>query len=201
MPPVWLAASVPARALHAKWQPVGTQPTGSRCSAAAPRPLDSTIGMLCSPPGCRYDPQASAERQAAKRQRERWGWIHNGLIIAMQAVLQLPSLLCLLWYSSMSAAGNIRFESSTSAATIATSPTSIYFYGAQLPLVTRLGGACVPGPVRPSLQHGRLAAACPARLPPAAVPAGLSPCCLLGRGSAVQPTLQARLPARRSDSW
>ena len=46
-----------------------------------------------------------------------------------QAVLQLPSLLCLLWYSSMALAGNIRFESHTSAADIATSPTSIYFYG------------------------------------------------------------------------
>ena len=91
-----------------------------------------------------------------KRQRERRAWLHNGLIIAMQAVLQLPSLLCLLWYSSMAMAGNIRFESSTSAATIATSPTSVYFYGE-----LEDGAACIA--------LGR--SACP----PACLPA-----CLLG---------------------
>ncbi|KAI7845483.1 hypothetical protein COHA_001031 [Chlorella ohadii] len=102
-----------------------------------------------------YDPNTSAERQAVKRQRERRAWLHNGLIIAMQAVLQLPSLLCLLWYSSMALAGNIRFEASTSAATIATSPTSIYFYAYSLSAV-----ACQTiGFLVPPLLYMRLAAA------------------------------------------
>ena len=46
-----------------------------------------------------------------------------------QAVLQLPSLLCLLWYSSSSKAGSVLYaDAASSWAAIATSPTSLYFY-------------------------------------------------------------------------
>lgn len=83
-----------------------------------------------------------------------------------QAVLQLPSLLCLLWYSSMAMAGNIRFESSTSAATIATSPTSVYFYGECEEGAARIAFGCS------ACASARRPARRPAR-PPACRPAGL----------------------------
>lgn len=46
----------------------------------------------------------------------------------LQAVLQLPSVLCLLWFSASLKAGNILFLEEASWASILASPTSVYFF-------------------------------------------------------------------------
>lgn len=48
--------------------------------------------------------------------------------VLLQAVLQLPCVLCLLWFSASLKAGNILFLAKASWASILSSPTSIYFF-------------------------------------------------------------------------
>lgn len=43
-----------------------------------------------------YDPQASAERLKARRRHEAKAWANNLMLIALQALLQLPSALSLM---------------------------------------------------------------------------------------------------------
>jgi hypothetical protein len=75
-----------------------------------------------------YNAKKSEGRQAERRARELHSWIRNLAIILFDALLQLPSVLCLLWYSNTVRAGNINFESGPTWAGICGSRVAVYFY-------------------------------------------------------------------------
>ncbi|KAL4458945.1 hypothetical protein ABPG75_013810 [Micractinium tetrahymenae] len=81
-----------------------------------------------------YSAAEAPQWQARRAQQEHLGWARNLLLIVMQArcalgaVMHLPSVLSLLWWSDCLKAGSIQYQATPSFGSIAASPTAIYFY-------------------------------------------------------------------------
>ena len=100
-----------------------------------PRHLPSQPAPSCPSPllqwledNTPYNAKESEGRQAERRARELRSWARNLAIILFQALLQLPSVLCLLWYNNAVRAGNIQFASENSWSQICRSKVATYFY-------------------------------------------------------------------------
>lgn len=75
-----------------------------------------------------YDPKTSAARQAQRAQRERLSWARNLGLIALQAALQLPSIMSLVWLDASAKSGGIQYQPQDTWGDVATSRTAVFFY-------------------------------------------------------------------------
>lgn len=75
-----------------------------------------------------YSATESQGRQLTRAAGELRSWARNFGIIMLEAMLQLPSVLCLLWYDDSARAGNILFASENHWGDTCRSRVAVYFY-------------------------------------------------------------------------
>lgn len=77
-------------------------PAGAGGSNGMPEPEARFYSETWLEDNTPFDPKLSEARQAKKARKELAAWVANLALIVLQVVLQLPSVLSLLWFSSSS---------------------------------------------------------------------------------------------------